>query len=214
VRATTELARKAAFDILGSAIEGARVLDAAAGSGAYGLEAVSRGAADVTFVESDRRVLKVLKENIERFAERLAFGGATAGPDLLRKEERGGRAAAGGGAKAAGAGVAPAAAPAGVGDRSAAGPRVFVAGMSIASFVVSHLLRKAAFDVVFHDPPYDAEPEQDLSSLLFLLSPSGVLFHERGDDRRLSPGGRAPDDVRRYGTTRFLIFRGGSSPPA
>ena len=43
IRPTTELARKATFDILGDAIRGARVLDACAGSGAYGLEALSRG---------------------------------------------------------------------------------------------------------------------------------------------------------------------------
>jgi 16S rRNA (guanine966-N2)-methyltransferase len=166
MRPTTELARKAVFDILGDTIEGARVLDAAAGSGAYGLEALSRGASSVTFVESDRKVLKVLKENIERLAERFAV------------------------------------------------PRVSVAGTSIASFVVSHLPSKSVFDVIFHDPPYDAESQPDLLSLLSLLSPSGVLFHERGDDRRVAPGGRSPDEVRRYGRTCFLVFRGTDSSRA
>ena len=66
IRPTTELARKAAFDILGEAVVGARVLDACAGSGAYGLEALSRGAAHATFVEADRRVAKVLRGNVER----------------------------------------------------------------------------------------------------------------------------------------------------
>jgi len=66
IRPTTELARKAAFDILGAAIEGANVLDACAGSGAYGLEALSRGAAHATFVESNRGVAKVLRGNVER----------------------------------------------------------------------------------------------------------------------------------------------------
>ena len=65
IRATTELARKAAFDILGEAVVGARVLDACAGSGAYGLEALSRGAAHATFVEADRGVARVLRGNIE-----------------------------------------------------------------------------------------------------------------------------------------------------
>ena len=59
IRPTTELARKAAFDILGDAVVGARVLDACAGSGAYGLEALSRGAAHATFVEADREVAKI-----------------------------------------------------------------------------------------------------------------------------------------------------------
>ncbi len=66
IRPTTELARKAAFDILGEAIRGVRVLDACAGSGAYGLEALSRGAAHATFIESDRRVVKVLRGNVDR----------------------------------------------------------------------------------------------------------------------------------------------------
>ena len=65
VRPTTELARKAVFDILGSAVGGARVLDACAGSGAYGLEAVSRGAVHATFVEKDARVGRVLSGNIQ-----------------------------------------------------------------------------------------------------------------------------------------------------
>ena len=66
IRPTTELARKAAFDILGDAIRGARVLDACAGSGAYGLEALSRGAAHATFVEADRKVAEILRGNVER----------------------------------------------------------------------------------------------------------------------------------------------------
>ena len=65
VRPTTEMARKAVFDILGPAVVGARVLDACAGSGAYGLEALSRGAAHATFVEKERRPREVLERNIE-----------------------------------------------------------------------------------------------------------------------------------------------------
>lgn len=65
VRPTTEVARKAVFDILGSRIAGATVLDACAGSGAYGLEGLSRGAVRATFVESERRNQRVLEKNIE-----------------------------------------------------------------------------------------------------------------------------------------------------
>ena len=56
------------FDILGTAIQGARVLDAAAGSGAYGIEALSRGARQASFVESDRRVLRVLERNLKELS--------------------------------------------------------------------------------------------------------------------------------------------------
>ena len=69
IRPTTELARKAAFDLLGPTIESARVLDAAAGSGAYGLEGLSRGAAHATFVESDTRVYSVLRRNVASLAD-------------------------------------------------------------------------------------------------------------------------------------------------
>jgi 16S rRNA (guanine966-N2)-methyltransferase len=63
-RPTTEVARKAAFDILSQRIRGARVLDAAAGSGAYGFEALSRGAREVVFVESDARARSLLAANV------------------------------------------------------------------------------------------------------------------------------------------------------
>jgi 16S rRNA (guanine966-N2)-methyltransferase len=58
--------REAIFDVLGSlgAIEGARVCDLFAGSGALGIEALSRGASAVVFVESDRVALKTLQANI------------------------------------------------------------------------------------------------------------------------------------------------------
>lgn len=46
-------------------VEGARVLDAYAGSGALGIEALSRGASEVVFVESNRRVARVVQENID-----------------------------------------------------------------------------------------------------------------------------------------------------
>jgi 16S rRNA (guanine966-N2)-methyltransferase len=68
VRPTTELARKAVFDILGGRVAGARVLDAAAGSGAYGIEAFSRGAREAVFVESEPKVRRVLEENLRGLA--------------------------------------------------------------------------------------------------------------------------------------------------
>jgi 16S rRNA (guanine(966)-N(2))-methyltransferase RsmD len=56
--------RQAAFNVLGARILGARVLDLFAGTGAVGLEALSRGAATATFVESDRRALGSLRANL------------------------------------------------------------------------------------------------------------------------------------------------------
>jgi 16S rRNA (guanine966-N2)-methyltransferase len=66
VRPTGDRAREALFNSLGSLLElrGATVLDLYAGSGALGLEALSRGAAGVVFVESSPGVLPVLKANL------------------------------------------------------------------------------------------------------------------------------------------------------
>lgn len=66
-RPTADRVREAIFNSLYSlgAIEDARVVDAFAGSGALGIEALSRGAASCTFAESDRAALAALRENIE-----------------------------------------------------------------------------------------------------------------------------------------------------
>lgn len=66
VRPTGDRAREAMFNSLGSLLdlEGARVLDLYAGSGALGLEALSRGAGEVVLVESGPKVLPVLRGNV------------------------------------------------------------------------------------------------------------------------------------------------------
>ena len=64
-RPTSDRVREAVFSILGS-VEGARVLDLFAGSGAMGLEALSRGAAGCVFVESDRQAARVIQSNLEK----------------------------------------------------------------------------------------------------------------------------------------------------
>ena len=65
VRPTSERAREAIFDILGPArVVGAAVLDLYAGSGALGVEALSRGAARAEFVERDPAVARLLRENL------------------------------------------------------------------------------------------------------------------------------------------------------
>ncbi|MDD4873122.1 MAG: 16S rRNA (guanine(966)-N(2))-methyltransferase RsmD [Kiritimatiellae bacterium] len=65
-RPTQDMVREALFSIIGPKVVGARFLDLFAGSGAIGLEALSRGAESVCWVESDRRILGTLKENVER----------------------------------------------------------------------------------------------------------------------------------------------------
>jgi 16S rRNA (guanine966-N2)-methyltransferase len=66
VRPTSDRVREAVFAMLGSmgAVEGAKVADLFCGSGALGVEALSRGAAEVTFVDSDQRALAAVRRNL------------------------------------------------------------------------------------------------------------------------------------------------------
>jgi 16S rRNA (guanine966-N2)-methyltransferase len=65
VRPPADRVREALFSILGDAVQGARVLDLFAGSGALGLEALSRGAAEATFVDSSTASLAAVKANLQ-----------------------------------------------------------------------------------------------------------------------------------------------------
>jgi len=67
VRPTADRIRQAIFSRLGDRVAGARVLDLFAGTGALGLEAASRGAKSVTFVEQTRAALECLVKNIQTF---------------------------------------------------------------------------------------------------------------------------------------------------
>lgn len=77
VRPTSDRLRETLFNVLGPRVHGARVMDAFAGTAAVGLEAASRGAAQVTLYERDPRALKVAAANI-------AHCGATASCTLIR----------------------------------------------------------------------------------------------------------------------------------
>jgi len=64
-RPMTGRARESVFSILAARFQGARVLDLYAGSGALGLEALSRGASGAVFVEQDRSAARIIDRNIE-----------------------------------------------------------------------------------------------------------------------------------------------------
>jgi 16S rRNA (guanine966-N2)-methyltransferase len=96
VRPTADRVREALFNILAPVVHDAGVLDPFAGSGALGLEALSRGARHATFIERDRAVLALLRENVEHVgagdraeifagaAERVLAGSPPRGPwDLV-----------------------------------------------------------------------------------------------------------------------------------
>jgi 16S rRNA (guanine(966)-N(2))-methyltransferase RsmD len=65
IRPTQSIVKEAIFNIVGPVIEDARVLDLFAGSGAIGIEALSRGAAHVTFVDREPRGLAILRQNLD-----------------------------------------------------------------------------------------------------------------------------------------------------
>ena len=65
-RPTSDRVREALFSILGEAVQDAVVLDLFAGSGALGLEALSRGARRAVFVERDRGANKVIEANLDK----------------------------------------------------------------------------------------------------------------------------------------------------
>ena len=65
-RPTGARVRQTLFDILAPRIPGCRFLDAFAGNGGVGLEALSRGAANVVFVESDREAQRTIERNLEK----------------------------------------------------------------------------------------------------------------------------------------------------
>jgi len=64
VRPATDMLRQAVFSSLGEVVAGARCLDLFAGTGAYGLEALSRGAVSARFVESDRKGAGAIEANV------------------------------------------------------------------------------------------------------------------------------------------------------
>jgi 16S rRNA (guanine966-N2)-methyltransferase len=66
LRPTSDKLRETLFNILAPDIDGAVVLDGYAGTGAVGIEALSRGAAYVTFVESDPRAVRLIESNLRR----------------------------------------------------------------------------------------------------------------------------------------------------
>jgi 16S rRNA (guanine966-N2)-methyltransferase len=85
-RPTAQIVRGSIFDTIGARVEDASVLDLFAGSGAFGIEALSRGAARAVFVEQDRTILRALRTNLERC--RLTGSAEVVRGDAMRHLER------------------------------------------------------------------------------------------------------------------------------
>ena len=98
LRPTSDKLRETLFNVLAPRIDGARVFDGFAGTGAIGIEALSRGAAHVTFVDTNRRAVALIEANLKacgidegytvQCAEVVAALDATAaaGPERSRED--------------------------------------------------------------------------------------------------------------------------------
>jgi 16S rRNA (guanine(966)-N(2))-methyltransferase RsmD len=87
-RPTSDRLRETLFNVLTPRIQGASFLDLYAGSGAVGMEALSRGSARVDFVERAPAALKVLRANLDKLGLRAGFGiHAAAVGAFLRKSQ-------------------------------------------------------------------------------------------------------------------------------
>jgi len=80
VRPTMDRVKAAIFSSLGEMVIGARVLDLFAGTGALGIEALSRGAESALFVDEDRRSIDVIEKNLEK----TNFSGRVRNADVFR----------------------------------------------------------------------------------------------------------------------------------
>jgi len=136
-RPTSDRLRETLFNVLAPRIEGAAFLDLYAGSGAVGIEALSRGAASVTFVERAPAALTLLRANLARLGVSEGFrihSGSVAG--WLRRF-------------ATGPGLGPK-------PGSKRGSKM---GSALAPKPGLEPVLSQAFDLVFLDPPYDAAGE-------------------------------------------------------
>ena len=87
-RPATDAARLAIFSSLGDIIENAQILDIFAGTGSYGLEAASRGAKSVVFIENNAQAFKVLKSNIAEVKKLVSANFSAIMCDCLKSAKR------------------------------------------------------------------------------------------------------------------------------
>jgi 16S rRNA G966 N2-methylase RsmD len=161
-RPTSDRLRETLFNVLAPRIAGAGFLDLYAGSGAVGIEALSRGVARVEFVEREPAALAVLRKNLERLkiVSRFRIHAAGVGA-ALRKMTAGGGVT--GRLKAEGEASPGLRSPAHSQSARKDGAREVVG---------------VAFDLVFLDPPYDADAEY--AATLGLLGGAAVGLLEYG----------------------------------
>jgi 16S rRNA G966 N2-methylase RsmD len=185
LRPTSDKLRETLFNVLAPRIEGARVLDGYAGTGAVGIEALSRGAAHVTFVEKDPRAIRLIEGNLERCGLREV---RRRRGDIRHKQAPEAWPEIGS--------APPSAAPAG--EQGTAGQERYAiirAGFEEAGKRIG----AARFDLIFLDPPYDqAKMLAALHAAVPLVGAGTLLVLEHA---RRDP---TPASVERLARTREL----------
>jgi 16S rRNA (guanine966-N2)-methyltransferase len=154
LRPTSDRLRETLFSILGGSVGGARVLDGYAGTGAIGIEALSRGAAHVTFVERDPRAVRLIEMNLGLLGLR-----PPSSPTSERVRPRGRRSP-----------------PGAEGSSSEGGGHAIIrAGLADATT----RLAGSAFDLLILDPPYaDRALEDALTAAAPLVGRHATLVIE------------------------------------
>jgi 16S rRNA (guanine966-N2)-methyltransferase len=186
VRPTPDRVRETLFNWLQGEIEGAVVLDLFAGSGALGVEGLSRGAAFGTFVENNRAALGALSGNLEWLAKTPPHESPPRGGENGPPGEGGGRS---GGADSDGA------------------SRYEIVRASAWQFLERSPARR--YDLVFLDPPYGRGWAAQAAGLLAgggWLAPHAAVYLETGRDEG-EPAVPAGWTLRRAGTCGDVAYR-------
>jgi 16S rRNA (guanine966-N2)-methyltransferase len=195
-RPTSDRAREGLFATVASIVgplTGTRVLDLYAGSGAVGLEALSRGASRVLLIESGARATAVIRQNIEA----LGLPGATLIADRVERVLARGP------------------------QQATRAPQQAVRGPEQATRGLERVPAPdgGQYDVAFADPPY-AMADAEISRVLSLLADEGWLARDalviveratRSGPVRW-PDGFVPDRARKYGEATFWYGLAPKSP--
>lgn len=178
LRPTSDRLRETLFNILGPAVAGSVFVDLYAGTGAVGIEALSRGAEQVIFVEKHTAAVKLIRSNLRSLG-------------IAQPEDRPARPRL----------VAPAhAAEVAVRGQAVRFPgdesRVEVLAADAAKALAALQRRKLLADFIFVDPPYAAAHEYeralDALSTGHLLAPAGRVIVETARTAKKPPARRAP----------------------
>lgn len=181
-------------------VEGTRVLDAYAGSGALGIEALSRGACEVVFVEANRAVGRVLQENLDKIGVNNDFGGETAGNGVMP--------AMNGNGLVSNRGLTRTVFDNGsVRTTDNDGVKASVLIEKVGDFAENATYQEY-FDVILADPPYDGIEISEVGKLVKLLRSGGILaLSSPADLGEIELEGVRTSSTHTYARARITVYR-------